>query len=408
MHHRKLPIVLFVACLMSGLFAQPSLRTSKELQKVDIPFEYQNNLIIVNVIFNRILPLKFIFDTGAEHTILARREITDLFAIRYEREFKLIGSDMKTELTAYLVRGIPFEVGNMLLPRHSMLVLKDDYFHFKQVAGIDIYGIIGADVFRGMVVHINYERRVISLIKSNSFKTPPESYKPVPIEVYRNKPYLFTKLKIKDDTTVVKLLIDTGAALAFLVNTNTDSSLTLPPNTIKGNVGIGLGGFLEGYLGRVKNLQIGDYNFRDVITTFQDLDEAIDSSFVNSRNGILGNQMLDRFSVYIDYPRETMYLRPNRYFKDKFEFDKSGLFVVVAGKNLNSYVVHQLIPGSPAADAGVLPGDIIKRINCATSGLLSLHSIHNSFRKKEGKKITMVVKRGKERVKFVFHLRNLI
>ncbi|HOY18537.1 MAG TPA: hypothetical protein PLC89_14620, partial [Haliscomenobacter sp.] len=43
---------------------------------VDIPFDYENNFIVIKLMFNDIFPLKFIFDTGAENTILTKREIT--------------------------------------------------------------------------------------------------------------------------------------------------------------------------------------------------------------------------------------------------------------------------------------------------------------------------------------------
>ena len=81
--------------------------------QVDIPFEYENNFIIIKVMFNDIFPLKFIFDTGAENTILTKREITDLFQIDYQKRFTIYGSDLSQTLYAYLVRGISFRIGDM-------------------------------------------------------------------------------------------------------------------------------------------------------------------------------------------------------------------------------------------------------------------------------------------------------
>ena len=47
-------------------------------EKVEIPFEYINGFIVVDIIFEKVLPLKFILDTGAENTILLKRTYTDL------------------------------------------------------------------------------------------------------------------------------------------------------------------------------------------------------------------------------------------------------------------------------------------------------------------------------------------
>ena len=83
----------------SVLSAQQSLYIIEKGKKdVDIPFKYENGFIVVNLIINGVLPLKFIFDTGAEYTILAKREFTDVLGVNYEREFNLIGADLTLSL----------------------------------------------------------------------------------------------------------------------------------------------------------------------------------------------------------------------------------------------------------------------------------------------------------------------
>ena len=48
---------------------------SRGAKKVEIPFERQGNFIIVKVTFEGLFPLRFILDTGAEHTILTKKEL---------------------------------------------------------------------------------------------------------------------------------------------------------------------------------------------------------------------------------------------------------------------------------------------------------------------------------------------
>ena len=86
-HIAFLALVFFLP--NSGVRAQSDVFFSRHFKEVEIPFEYHNDLIIVTVTFNRIFPLKFIFDTGAEHSILAQRQITDLLHVSYDREFNL-------------------------------------------------------------------------------------------------------------------------------------------------------------------------------------------------------------------------------------------------------------------------------------------------------------------------------
>jgi hypothetical protein len=406
----KYPALLLLLLLfISKISAQSGVEITRGVKKIDIPFEYRSHLPVVSVIFNRVFHLKFIFDTGAEHTILSRREITDMLGVLYEREFKMVGSDMSADLTAHLVRNIHLQISDMLLPRHNLLVLDEDYFKFDELSGVQIHGILGADVFRGFVVKINYERNIITLTRSDAFEPPGKEYAAIPIEIFRNKPYLFTDLKPQQDSTLrVKLLIDTGAALTLLLNTETHPLLTRPPNTIKGNIGYGLGGHLEGFLGRVTRLHFANYQLDEVLTYFQELPRQLDSVALNGRNGILGNQVLNRFHLIIDYPRELLYVQPNRHYDDEFEFDKSGLVVIASGENLNHFIVIDVIAGSPAAEAGIQKGDELKRINLLPANFYSLEDLNRIFRKKEGKRIKLIVIRGGQRLKFLFRLRKLI
>ncbi len=409
MKYWAITVGLFFFLLPLQPAAQPGFEILRDVNKIEIPFEYRNNLIVVKVVFQNVFPLNFIFDTGAESSILARRELTDVLGIPYEREFRILGSDMKTEITAYLVRGIHLKINTMVLPNHSMLVLEDDYLHLDHTAGLDIQGILGADIFRGLIVKIDYKRRIITLFNSNSYKEPGDNYTALPIKVFRNKPYLDTFIKIQQDTTLsVRLLLDTGAMLSLLLNTETHPELRLPAQVISGQVGTGLGGIIEGYMGRVNKLDLGPLECHQIPTNFQELPQGIDTALLRGRNGVIGNQILSRFNVILDYPRETMYLRPNRNYRKNFRFDKSGLVVIAADIHLNRFIIHDVIKDSPAAEAGLQAGDEIKRINLQPEKLLSLSSVHRTFSGKEGKKVALTIKRGGKKIKVKFRLRSLI
>lgn len=389
--------------------AQPGYEILKDVNKIDIPFEFTNNLILVNVTFGRLFPLKFIFDTGAENTILSKREVTDALGFNYEREFKIMGSDLQAELTAYLVRGVYLNIEDMVAPNHSMLVLQEDYFNFEELLGIKVDGILGADIFRGLTVKIDYQRQVITLSKASSSKIKKDGFEVLPILIEKNKPYLQTTVRTQADSIVkVKLLLDTGAMLSLLLNSDSHPSLQPPENTIQGQIGAGLGGFLTGHLGRVNALSLGDLMCTQVVTNFQSYQLGMDSIKMKGRNGIIGNEILSRFLVIIDYPGQKLYLQPNRRYKNEFEFDKSGLVIIASDYKLKKFTVHSVITNSPAMEAGILKGDEIKRINGKPIGFFNLEQINKLLRKKEGKKIKIVVKRDGQRLKFEFLLRKLI
>ena len=129
---------------------------------------------------------------------------------------------------------------------------------------------------------------------------------------------------------------------------------------------------------------------------------------MNGRNGLLGNETLRRFDVIIDYPNQQLFLRPNKYFNQKFQFDKSGLSVVASGVFLNEFIIHNVLPNSPAKEAGLQIGDQILAINGLAASYLNLLGITNKMKGKDGKKIRLKVKRNGEIIKVKFYLRELI
>lgn len=409
---KKILLTIALSSLLSSFLSAQlyDINVQRNIKKIDIPFEYKNNFIIVKVTFNDIFPLKFIFDTGAEHTILTRREITDLLQINYERQFTLKGSDLKTDLYAYLATGVSLSIHNLVAVNRPILVLEEDYFRFEQYGGIEVQGILGADLFRRFVVKIDYRRQVITLYDPEKFELPRGKFVEIPVDIQRNKPYINAPTKLSQDTTVnARYLLDTGASLALLIYTNTHPALDLPPNYIRSKIGMGLGGFLEGFLGRVEDINLGgEFHLPGVITNFQEIPEGLDSTFLHGRNGIIGNEILSRFEIIIDYIHGRIYLEPQKNFKQRFEYDKSGLVIAASGTHLDEFLVVDIIGDSPAEEAGVQIGDQIVGVNFIPAGLLELSGITKKLRKREGKHIRLVVLRNDERIIFKFRLQRLI
>jgi hypothetical protein len=408
-------LFLFIFLLPLGLASQTlknpkvDFRLSQNSKKIDIPFEYENNFIIVNVMFNNFLPLRFIFDTGAEHTILTKREISDLMAINYTRKFSIMGADLTTILVAYLTQNIDLTMGRFKALNKNILVLDDDYFKFDEFAGIDVQGIIGADIFRRYVVKINYKRKVITLYDPKYFEAPTKKFVELPVEITRHKPYIKTNVQFADKTELeVKLLLDTGASLPLMLHTNTHPNLDLPEKIIRSKLAIGLGGNLEGFIGRTQNLFFKDVKIQETTTYFQDLPDTIDSVQINSRNGMIGNEILSRFVIILDYINGKVYLKPDKKFKKKFKFDRSGLLLARSGKRMEQFVVYSVIKDSPADQAGIQVGDIITWCNGWPSSFYTLEGISRKFKKRVGKKIKLKVERDNQKMEFKFKLRNII
>jgi predicted aspartyl protease len=395
--------------LVSSYCQMPGVEMHRGAKRIEIPFERQDNFIIVKVVYQGIFPLRFIVDTGAEYTILTKKEIANLLNTTYDREISLMGTDMNSVVKAYIARRVRMDLQNLTLTK-DILVLDDDYFKFDQFAGLDVQGIIGAEVFKGYVLKIDYQRQILTLIDPSVFRaSEKKKYQELPIEIFRSKPYLFVKTQFHTgNTATLKYLLDTGAALAVLMHTYSSPDIRLPEQIIKGKIGTGLGGSIEGVLGRLNKLYLGDFTIASTICHFQAVDTLRDTSYLNRRNGLIGGDVLSRFNLIIDFAGEKLYITPNTFFKDAFEYDKSGIVFIAGGVNLSQFMVYEVLENTPAAEADIKKGDQLISINRLPARFYSLGAINRILQNKQGKKIRMKIRRDGVMMTKTFRLRNLI
>lgn len=370
----------------------------------------ENDFIVISILLDNVLPLRFIIDTGAENTVLLEKEITDMLQIDYRRTFRVRGSDVDNELTAYLATGIDLRIADRLLARNrSMLVLEENYFDFERITGTNIQGILGADFLMRFTVEFDFRRNMMVLHEPADYR-PSSKHVQIPASFVRNRAYLELPIGVNtNDTTSRKLLLDTGAGLTLLMNTYGDTPETdLPVQTIPAYIANGLGGSLEGSVGRSRSVLLGGKELYDVVTYFQPLD-TVGLDFLNQREGIIGNKLLKRYNVVINYTGREVYLKPEgKRWKQKFNFDRSGMAIIAGGANLHTYTVASLVPESPAVEAGIQIGDRIMAVNGTSAGFLSLAAIIKKLEGKSGRRIKIRYERNGEYTTVTFRLRDLI
>lgn len=380
---------------------------------IDIPFEYKNNFILMKVNYNKAFPLNFIFDTGAEHTLLLKKEYSDILQSKYDRRIKLIGADQSEEMYALITRGVPMGLSNTVSYKQDILVLERDFFQLDELTGLYVDGILSGSFFKTYVTHIDFKKNVISFIPQNQFRYN-RKYIKVPIEVQNGKLYVNAEVNINNKVIPVRLMVDSGAGLPLLLYADANPDFKAPEKTIPGKIGKGLGGFLEGHFGKISELKLESFKFPNIVTSFQKLDstENLTASVQNlnfaNRQGLIGNQLLNRFDIYIDYTKNIMYMTPIRDLKKEFRVDRSGLEVLATGHELKQYAVSSVLPGSPADEAGLKKGDILKKVGGLSTNLLTLDQIIITFSRNAGKTINIQYIRDGEIYKTKVTLKDLI
>ncbi len=410
----KFPLrTLLTAIIVIGLGI--SARTQvfdlvKEGETLEIPFTYTQDFILVELKLYNKIPLQLIFDTGAENTVIFDKVFLDIFSVEYDMTIPIIGSDLLAGSSAKVARRIPFQINAANKTSLDVLVLENYTGELKTYLGTEVNGILGSSFFRHFIVEIDYKKKHIILSRDReTFNRKKRKYEAIPLEIYRNKPYVRAEVDVAEQhSDSVLLLIDTGAGIHFLLHSNTAPDIEIPDTTLVGHLGIGIGGLLTGYVGRTEKFQLGQQTFSDLLTNFQDVDSTMVAQHRILRNGILGNPFLSRYRVMIDYSNENLYLLPRKGATRSFRYDRSGLTLIASGPKLNQYFIQSVRPGSPAAEAGALPGDEIRWVQRWPKAFWSLEGLVELFKKKEGKKIRLTVNRNGEKVRLKFRLRKLI
>lgn len=400
--------LLFIICGDNSAWSQrnPTLLGSADF--ISIPFQYTQGFIIIDLTFHQIFPMKFIVDTGAEHSILLNKQIVELLGIPYDKEVKILGADISSGLKAWVIRKIPVQLQEGVKVTHDMIVLDEDIMKLGAITGVNIDGILGAEFLKHFIVEIDYNASFIKLYQPNSSRYRWKKYEKIPMEIYFNKPYLRASVGLSSisDTSRQLLLLDTGAALALLLHLEKDSLDQVPSNVMEGVIGKGLGGNLVGYSGMVSYLSVGETDFQNFIASFQSMDTLHLRQDKIVRDGILGNFILDQFKVVFDFPENKLLIK-NRYRKQKtMRLDRSGIVLYAFGEHLNQYYVHQVLKDSPGLEADIREGDILKKVGIWPVKFLNITKINKILSGKK-KQVSLTFSRNEETIKVKIKLRDL-
>jgi hypothetical protein len=406
---------IFLALFSNKVTGQVfDLAQHRTFTKEEVPFRFEGNFILVSVLFNNLLPLTFILDTGAEYSILTKKEIADFLNIDYQKRYTLYGADMQEELYAYLSKNISLQMGDLQATHRSILVLEEDYFRFEEYSGLQIHGILGADFLKRFTLQIDYQKQTVTFYSpvyfKNKVKINKDNVDLLPFTLIKSKPYIrCTTHLYGEEINTLNYLIDTGAGLSLLLYTSIDSLKNAQVKMLNSPIGLGLGGKLEGYVGRIKNFQFASKSFPELITKFQQKPMFFDSLMITPRDGIIGNNILSAFSkVIFDYNTSNIIVSKSPKNVKQRPYDRSGLIIGASGENLNIFTILRIIENTPAFKSGLQTGDRITKINGLSIGILSLNMINNKFRGSIGKKMRITIQRDNQFLEFELALDDII
>ena len=388
--------ILFFLVTLAGQAQTLGFSLAEGRKRVDIPIEIHNNLVVVPVLLNGMLPLKFIVDTGVRTAILTQKTFTDILNLPYARKYSIAGPGGEKLIEAYITNGVDLQLPGVDGHGHALLVLEEDYLELRNYLGTDVHGVLGYEIFSRFVVKIDYKDKIMTLMTPEKLRAG-RKYEKLRLSIEDTKPYVHASItQANGETKNLKLLMDSGASHVKLIEPASDSLMDFPRNTVSCVVGRGLGGEIRGKSGRIKELSLGRFVLENVIANYPDPNSYLDTLKLGNafRNGTIGGEILSRFTVIYNFSREEVYLKKNADFKKGFYYNLSGLTLRAKGTRLNAFEVTDVRKESSSDKAGLLIGDEIVSINGINASEISLNQLNAYLNMKPGKRITVSIKRN--------------
>ncbi len=132
-------------------------------KRVNIPFQFIHNLIVVQVRINGSRPLSLILDSGVKHTIITKLYHTDSLDLNEVNKITIRGLGEGNSIEAFQSSGNEMFMPGIKGVNNEVYVLMEDVFNLSLRMGMPVHGIIGYDIFKNFIVKVNYNSKMITL-----------------------------------------------------------------------------------------------------------------------------------------------------------------------------------------------------------------------------------------------------
>jgi hypothetical protein len=273
-----------------------------------------------------------------------------------------------------------------------------DYSILSAVYGEPIDGIIGYSVLSRYILKLDYDSLRIEFWTKGAMKYPRGGF------LFR--PLITTlpiqAMRVKDERAVTaRFLYDVGAGLNMMMTTDfvKDSNLLSRKRKFYTKEAEGLGGKIDMSLTVVKEIKLGPYRFRNVpVFVFDDTYNVTSYPYLG---GLIGNDILRRFNVIMNYERRDFYLTPNTHFNDTFDYSYSGIELYYIDGQI---FIGDVAQGSPAEKVGLKEGDILVAVNKNFSQNLNQYKIAMQT---PGQIVKLIIQRDGRLMDFEFRIKSI-
>lgn len=364
-----------------------------------VPFEMDGAHILVYGSVNGTAKIPFTFDTGGSSS-LVDTEIANEIGLKATGKTQGLGASGPVEFT--------YSTGNKLAI--GSLEFDKEMFVFTSLSrlremGSKTYGVLGYQEISKYVVKIDYDKEQLLFYDKKTFNYNGTGIK-IPIGLELQIPSVSAQLQLADGTKVSgRFLIDTGAALYGSMSTPAvKESKAIESLAQSYEVeASGASGKFTMVTGRVDYLTLANELFEKVPFTFNTTSSGAlaDPNYV----GIIGNKIMKRFNIILDYSNRQIILEPNSSYDEGYKVNASG--ILTSPDEQGILKIKSIVPNSPAEGIGLKKGDIISSVN-GLKGNSKNRSAIREILEENGKTAIIEWTRGGKQYTSKLVLRNII
>lgn len=267
----------------------------------------------------------------------------------------------------------------------------NDYELISQVYGLQVDGIIGYSLLSKFIAEVDYDTEMISIYEKGPFSYPKGGHLMRPSLTLI--PIVNAFLKNGKAQHYNRYYFDTGAGMCLLLSQQfvKDSAILSSRKRQRKVIQTeaqGLGGKMTMDITTIQEFKLGSYAFRNVpVYIFDDVTNVTAYPFLG---GMVGNDLLRRFNLILNYGKKEIYMMPNSHYKDPFDYSYTGLIIYLIDGRIE---ITDIIKGSPAEKAGLQKGDVIIAVNNIFSNNLQQY---RDILKNVGTRPSLLIMRNKE------------
>jgi hypothetical protein len=265
-------------------------------RKATFGFDWRNGMIFIPVRLNGSRPLSFVLDTGSTKMIVDRALATSL-GLKAGGSGSLQGAGAG-RIPVEFIHNVSIALPGIESTGYEFSTA--DLQPLETSLGVRVDGILGYELFSRFVVTVDYEAKTMTLNSPGAFPIS-NAAQEIPIELRDKWAFVKAELVFPGSVTVQDaFLIDTGSSDAV------DHPIVMKlENRVPATSGVGLGAQIQGATARATSFRLGRYSITAPTVSCCGASDATSK--------LIGNEVLQRFTVIFDYPSSRIFIEPNSH-----------------------------------------------------------------------------------------------